>query len=82
MIASNYKDSDGFKLQFEENITPEERAYYMKTFPRVDDVAKDRLHCTTCDMHVGTAPISEKIIRTHQILNVTQCNKCFAFYVS
>ncbi|KAG5673673.1 hypothetical protein PVAND_003699 [Polypedilum vanderplanki] len=82
MITSDYKDFDGFKLQFEESCPEEERKYYMKIFPRVDDVAKDRIHCTTCDLHVGTAPISEKIIRTHQILNVTQCNKCFAFYNS
>lgn len=82
MIASEFKDADGFRLQFEESVTEEERVFYMRTFIRVDDVAKDRVHCTTCDVHVGTAPISEKIIRTHQILGVTQCNKCFAFYVS
>jgi hypothetical protein len=100
MIASEYTDSDGFKLQFDESIKSEEQKYFMQTFPKVDDVSKDRLHCTTCDLHVniflklnlntltkiglqvGTAPISEKIIRTHQILGVTQCNKCFAFYNS
>ncbi len=82
MINSDYKDADGFRLQFEESVPDEERKYYMKIFPRVDDVSKDRVHCTTCDSHVGTAPISEKIIRTHQILSVTQCSKCFAFYVS
>ncbi|XP_070506987.1 FK506-binding protein 5 isoform X2 [Chironomus tepperi] len=82
MIASDFKDADGFRLQFEDTVTDDERVFYMRTFIRVDDVAKDRVHCTTCDVHVGTAPISEKIIRTHQILGVTQCNKCFAFYNS
>ena len=82
MINSDFKDADGFKLQFEETIPEDEKKFYMKTFQRVDDVSKDRVHCTTCDCHVGTAPISEKIIRTHQVLNVTQCSKCYAFYVS
>lgn len=53
MIASEYKDSDGFKLQFEESVPLDDRKYYMQTFPKVDDVAKDRLHCTTCDLHVN-----------------------------
>lgn len=52
MITSDYKDLDGFKLQFEENIKEDERKFYMKTFPRVDDVSKDKIHCTTCDQHV------------------------------
>lgn len=81
MIASNFKDSDGFKLQFEENVSESDKKYFIEAYKLVDDVAKKRLHCSTCDTHIGSAPISEKIIRTHQVLGVTQCNKCFAFYV-
>lgn len=53
MIASDFKDIDGFRLQFEESVPDDERTYYMRTFLRVDDVSKDRVHCTTCDMHVS-----------------------------
>lgn len=81
MIASNYEDNDGFKLQFEESCSDTDKEYFIAQYKKVDDVAMHRLHCTTCDSHIGTAPISEKIIRTHQVLGVTQCNKCFAFYV-
>ena len=81
MIASEYKDADGFKLSFEEKCSENDKQYFMKEYSKVDDVAKKRVHCTTCDTHIGTAPISEKIVRTHLILAVTQCNKCFAFYV-
>lgn len=81
MIASNYEDNDGFKLQFEESCSDSDKKYFVEQYAKVDDVAVKRLHCTTCDTHIGTAPISEKIIRTHQVLGVTQCNKCFAFYV-
>lgn len=81
MIASDYKDLDGFKLQFEENCPKKDKEFFIKQYPKVDLVAEKKLHCTTCDFHIGTAPISEKVIRTHLKLSVTQCNKCFAFYV-
>lgn len=81
MITSEFTDKDGFKLQFDENCTEADKKYCREHYPKVDLVANQRLHCTTCDIHIGTAPISEKIIRTHQVLGVTQCNKCFAFYV-
>lgn len=81
MIASDFKDGDGFKLQFEEKTTSSDKKFFMEQYPIVDTVSKNKSHCTTCDTHIGTAPISEKIIRTHLVLGVTQCNKCFAFYV-
>jgi hypothetical protein len=82
MIASEFTDKDGFKLQFDETCTEIDKKFFREQYPKVDLVANQKLHCTTCDVHIGTAPISEKIIRTHQVLGVTQCNKCFAFYVS
>lgn len=81
MISSSFKDADGFQLQFEENCPEADKKYNMKEFPRVDMIALRKSHCTTCSVHIGTSPISEKIVRTHSILGVTQCVKCFAFYV-
>lgn len=81
MITSEFTDKDGFKLQFDETCTEIDKKFFREQYPKVDLVSNQRLHCTTCDIHIGTAPISEKIIRTHQVLGVTQCNKCFAFYV-
>lgn len=78
----NYKDADGFVLQFEGNVPDEERKYYMKTFPRVSDISKLRVHCTSCNQHIGTAPTSQINIHTHSLLGVTQCDGCFKFYVS
>lgn len=81
MLASDVKDSDGFKLKFEEKCSESDKKFFIAEYKKVDSVAEKKLHCTTCDVHIGTAPLSEKIIRTHQVLGVTQCNKCFAFYV-
>lgn len=81
MISSTFKDGDGFQLQFEENCSEGDKKFYMKEFPRVDLIAQRKPHCTTCSIHIGTSPISEKIVRTHSILGVSQCVKCFAFYV-
>ncbi|CRK87785.1 CLUMA_CG001560, isoform A [Clunio marinus] len=82
MFPSNHSDNDGYKLHFEENCPQSDKEYFMKKYPKIEEVSSKRLHCTTCDIHIGTAPMAEKIIRTHQVLHVTQCNKCYAFYNS
>uniref|UniRef100_A0A1B6JDM0 PHD-type domain-containing protein n=1 Tax=Homalodisca liturata TaxID=320908 RepID=A0A1B6JDM0_9HEMI len=40
-----------------------------------------RLHCTICDQHLGCAPwLTERQMRTHKLLRVAVCRKCFDFY--
>lgn len=82
MLPSTWKDADGYKLQFEASCSDTDKTFYVSNYPKVDLVADKRIHCTTCDVHIGSAPIAEKIVRTHEVLAVTQCNKCHAFYVS
>lgn len=74
--------SIGFELKFDDETTPEERKYFVQTYTNVNMVADRRVHCTCCDTHIGTAPSSEKIIRMHPVLRVTQCVKCYRFYNS
>lgn len=72
----------GFELQFDENVSSEEKEYYVKCYPNVNMVADRRVHCTACNVHIGTAPIAENQIRKHPVLSVTHCKKCDLFYNS
>lgn len=72
----------GFKLYFEAGVDQEERDFYIKQFPNVDNVLEEHLHCTSCQMHFGAAPSKENTIKMHPILRTTMCKKCCAFYNS
>lgn len=72
----------GFELQFEDDTPEEEKKYYVRAYTNVNLVADRRVHCTCCNVHIGTAPSAEKIIRMHPILRITQCVKCNRFYNS
>ncbi|XP_031620033.1 uncharacterized protein LOC116337961 isoform X2 [Contarinia nasturtii] len=71
-----------FELTFEDGTTAEEKKYFVQAYSNVNMVADKRLHCTCCNVHIGTAPNAEKIIRMHPVLRVTQCYKCYRFYNS
>lgn len=71
-----------YELEFEENTTEEERKFYVKNYPNVNMVADRRLHCTSCNTHIGCAVANELTIRMHPILRVTHCKKCHTFYNS
>lgn len=69
-------------MNFDDRITEDEKKYYVRSYPNVNMVADRRVHCTSCNCHIGTAPASEKIIRMHPVLRVTLCKKCDQFYNS
>lgn len=50
--------------------------YYVGAYPNVNMIADRRVHCTSCDDHIGTAPASGTNLRMHSILQVTQCKRC------
>lgn len=69
-------------MEFEDGLSAEEKKYYVTKYNNVNMVADNHVHCTCCNLHIGTAPNAEKLIRMHPVLNVTQCIKCFRFYNS
>uniref|UniRef100_A0A336LXI6 CSON009544 protein n=1 Tax=Culicoides sonorensis TaxID=179676 RepID=A0A336LXI6_CULSO len=81
MVTKLY-DNSGFELSFEDEIPESERKLYLTIYPTVDKVAERRIHCTSCNAHIGTAPNAEAKIRMHPILRVTHCRNCHSFYNS
>ena len=69
-------------MDFEPNTSDEERKFYVSKYPNVDMVVERRLHCTACNVHIGSAPSNEDVFRMHPILRVTHCKKCHQFYNS
>lgn len=72
----------GHELEFEDDISADERKLFVTKYTNVNLVADKHVHCTCCNVHIGTAPNAEKIIRMHPVLHVTQCVKCYRFYNS
>lgn len=72
----------GFELSFDSRIGNDEREYYVKQYPNVNMVADQRVHCTSCGTHIGTAPNTQRLTYCHPVLLVTQCRKCDDFYNS
>ncbi|XP_037955610.1 uncharacterized protein LOC119685414 isoform X2 [Teleopsis dalmanni] len=77
-----YTDNNGTPLDFDPSIPEEERRFYMKMYSTIDQVRDKKVHCTTCKIHIGTAPAQEEFIRMHPVLRVTHCIKCHDFYNS
>ncbi|GBP35458.1 Transcriptional regulator ATRX [Eumeta japonica] len=48
----------------------------------LNDVKKDKLHCTACNKHLGSAARSETRMRPHPMLRTLVCHLCHSFYNS
>ena len=80
MIESSYLDSDVSTLQFDKNCSESEKKFFNDQCLNVSNIIK-KVYCTTCNVHIETATISQKHVLTHSMLKVTQCIQCYSFYV-
>lgn len=66
---------------FDDDISAEERTYYKNKFKDLNTLKSHKLHCTSCDRHMGCSPRNERI-RVHPLLRTLVCQSCHAFYNS
>ncbi|KAI8440265.1 hypothetical protein MSG28_001632 [Choristoneura fumiferana] len=69
-------------VDFDEDISEDERTFYKTKFNDLNWVTSYRLHCTACDRHLGCSATNESRMRAHPMLRTLMCNTCFAFYNS
>ncbi|XP_054002837.1 uncharacterized protein LOC128889318 [Hylaeus anthracinus] len=62
-------------------ISKEESNYYKLVFGNdVSAVRFQKLHCTACDAHIGSAPADSSNMFEHPVLRTLLCSKCRDFY--
>ncbi|XP_038213337.1 uncharacterized protein LOC119833417 [Zerene cesonia] len=67
---------------FEEDIPKDERTYYTTKFKDLNNVTNMKVHCTSCDRHLGLTPKNGHRMRTHPLLRTLVCQSCHSFYNS
>uniref|UniRef100_A0A6P7FPN3 Uncharacterized protein LOC114329904 isoform X1 n=1 Tax=Diabrotica virgifera virgifera TaxID=50390 RepID=A0A6P7FPN3_DIAVI len=86
--VENYMDADpldyniiGIKAHFQ--LTDEEESLRLKRYNRAPysiPIQATKLHCTSCNCHLGSALNNIKNVYVHPLLSVLICKECFDFY--
>ncbi|XP_043486312.1 uncharacterized protein LOC122513878 [Polistes fuscatus] len=62
-------------------ISQEENNFYKLMFGNDISIVRFRkIHCTACDVHIGSAPAEAKNMLSHPVLRTLLCAKCNEFY--
>ncbi|XP_043509240.1 transcriptional regulator ATRX-like [Frieseomelitta varia] len=62
-------------------ISQEESNYYKLMLGNdISSIRFQRLHCTACDIHIGSAPANAHNMFEHPVLRTLLCAKCREFY--
>ncbi|KAG7207129.1 hypothetical protein KM043_001003 [Ampulex compressa] len=63
------------------SISEEEKNFYKIMFANdIASVRYRRIHCTSCDAHIGSAPAQARNMHEHPVLRTLLCAKCREFY--
>ncbi|XP_072386484.1 uncharacterized protein [Diabrotica undecimpunctata] len=80
-IFSTFVDEiTGAEIDF--NLTAEELELKSKTFGEKNPVQLTKIHCTACNIHLGSALDGQGNRFVHPLLKVLICKKCYHFYTS
>ncbi|XP_063979619.1 uncharacterized protein LOC135163770 [Diachasmimorpha longicaudata] len=80
-VSLEHGKKESKPLKASEVIGPEEKHFRKLMFGQ--DIAKVRfrkLHCTSCDNHIGSAPAEAYNMQEHPVLKVLLCAACREFY--
>ncbi|CAH1161736.1 unnamed protein product [Phyllotreta striolata] len=80
-IFSTFVDEmTGAEVDF--NLTTEELELKAKTYGLDNPVQFTKIHCTACNVHLGSALDGQGNRFVHPLLKVLICKKCYHFYTS
>lgn len=80
-IFSTFVDEmTGAEVDFD--LTAEELELKAKTYGEKNPVQLTKIHCTACNIHLGSALDGQGNRFVHPLLKVLICKKCFHFYTS
>lgn len=80
-IFSTFVDEmTGAEVDF--NLTAEELELKAKTYGPKNPIQFTKIHCTACNVHLGSALDGQGNRFVHPLLKVLICKKCYHFYTS
>ncbi|KAJ8976549.1 hypothetical protein NQ317_011813 [Molorchus minor] len=80
-VFSTYVDEmTGAEITF--NLSPEEHKMRQDTYGDANPVQFTKIHCTACNVHLGSALDAQGNRFVHPLLKVLICKGCYHFYTS
>lgn len=78
-LVSSCKNSEKWRL-YVVSLYRIIRSYSIFFVSDIASVRFRKLHCTACDVHIGSAPSSAHNMHEHPVLHVLLCTACRNFY--
>lgn len=70
-------------MQLPDPLNKEESQYYNDIYVKSGEMIQTkRIHCTACNIHLGSSPNQQHNRFIHPLLKVLVCKKCLEFYIS
>ncbi|XP_044254333.1 uncharacterized protein LOC123004887 isoform X2 [Tribolium madens] len=80
LFSTFVDDVTGAEISF--NLTPEELELKKRLYGPTNPIQYTRIHCTACNVHLGSALEGQSNRFVHPLLKVLICKECYHFYTS